>query len=296
MTLDRQRLTKRLYEAGYPDWLVEELASGKKFVPIPADASIDPGHLPDGYALQEISFKSGHTYKAIIPERVLMHVGDKENPDELWNVYQEILDHERALMGKREVDLGVSFFGQEVRDSYEVAVINSLLVGEGKTPLAEYKPAITSRYEGREAVARAVEEIAKVYLGVQEVEKFRPSDVLQHVTDTMTVTRQRRVRCYKGSHWEWDVESEAVPVQVVRERLSSVSGLEDAALGMIYRKSPKDAKEDAARRNELRTYINMRYLAKTGKQMPLVTTEAEGTEDVAKAEEAKKAGQRRPRK
>lgn len=272
---ERERLTRRLYGNDLPDWLIDELRKGRRFIPVPKEVEINSDSLPEELILHDITFPTGDFYRAVIPRRVMMYVGDKENPDELWDVYQEILKYEKVLMKDRKTDVSVSFFAQQVRDSYEVGMINSLLDDEGKTTQADFKKEILEKYEGKSGVSQTVQQIAKTYSGLQKVEKYKPQDVLKHVTEEVDIKVSKKVKCYKGSHWEWDVVTTTVPVKVTREKLEAIGNLEDDVLSSIYGDTPKNEAERIRRKNELRSYINMRYLGKSGNLIPLVTSKEE---------------------
>jgi hypothetical protein len=277
MSLNKEsrRLTKRLYANDLPDWLVDELKKGRRFIPVPKEVDINADSLPEELILQNINFPTGDFYRAVIPRRVMMYVGDKENPEELLDVYQEILSYEKGLMEGRKTDVSVSFFAQQVRDSYEVGMINNLLNDEGKTAQADFKKEIVERYEGKENVSRTVQQIAKTYSGLQQLEKYKPQDVLKHVTEEIDIEVSKKVKCYKGSHWEWEVVKTTMPVQVTREKVEAIGTLEENVLSSIYPDTPITQAERIRRTNELRSYVNMKYLAKSGNLIPLITSKEE---------------------
>lgn len=257
-----------------PSELDEQLRKGKKFVVINDDINEDD--LPEDLYVVNLTFPDTSSYRAVVPKRVLAYVGDKNNFDELFDFYQEILEHEKKLMKERSVEPGTSYFAQKTRDALEVSMINELVSFGGfygETPIM--KDEYIQKYEKDPEVSGLIEKLVKTYTGLDSAEKADLRSVLHHVNKKVEIQTEKRVYCDMGSHWDWKTVTSKKDATFTEEKMKSVGDLENEILGKIYNE-PSSGKELARKKDELRTYVNLKYLSKNGNQMPLIVTEKGG--------------------
>jgi len=251
-----------------------QLRSGKKFVVI--DDSINEDDLPEDLYVVNLTFPDSSSYRAVVPKRILAYVGDKNNFDELFDFYQEILEHEQKLIKEKRIEPGTSYFAQKTRDALEVSMINELVAFGGfggETPMM--KDEYIQRYEKGPEVPGLIEKFVKTYTGLESADKADLRSVLQHVNKKVEIQTEKRVYCDMGSHWDWKTVAEKRGATFTEEKMKSLGIQEDEILGKIY-KEPASSKELARRKDELRTYVNLKYLSKSGDLMPLIVTDKGG--------------------
>lgn len=256
-----------------PRELDEQLRKGKKFVVVGNDINEDD--LPEDLYVVNLTFPDTSSYRAVVPKRILAYVGDKNNFDELFDFYQEILDHEKKLMKNRETEMGTSYFAQKTRDALEVSMINELVSFGGlygETPIL--KNEYVKKYEKDPEVSGMIEDFVRTYTGLANADKTDLRKVLQHVNKKVEIQTEKRVYCDMGSHWDWKTVTNKKDATFTEEKMKSIGEREDAILEKVY-ETPGNGKELARRKDELRTYVNLRYLSKTGDLMPLIVTEKE---------------------
>ncbi len=263
----KQTRRKTHYE-GLPADVIEQIKQGKKFIPL--DEDIDESLIPDGWIKSEV-IVAGKKTAVIMPVRAYIYLGDKNNPEELMGLYNEIKEYEKGIIENNSSEPGEAYFAEQVRQAYEVAKINELLDGNGN--LSEE---IIDTYLRGENVA-LIKQLASKATGtpVEELEESKLEDVIEHVTPIIelgddeqeaNISMKRKVKCYVGSHWEYKEEVSFVRKVKLTLRKGYAS-LEEKVLEKIHGKLTPEEKRE--KKNTIRTLINLLYVKKPEERLPM---------------------------
>lgn len=262
---------RKIYQSLPPEDVSQQLAEGKKFIPVGED--FPESAVPEKYMLARVRYRDS-TFSALVPKETFFYMANPGEGDDLdgalddiSQLYGDVKQFEKAMIANGDTNVQEADWATMTRDSYSTYLINKL-THDGKSFTAD----IEKKFDGPE-VQKRMRAIAALALSKQidEIKKQDISEVLLHRTPIVTseeVTEKYRekhmIRCHAGSHYEMREKYRTQTRRVVRQSVSEeasigakISELEDEIL-----KNMGTGAGNSHDRALVRQYINIAYIAK----------------------------------
>lgn len=268
----KQRIVYRPAEPEYAGRLVKQ---GRKFIPVGEDFPED--NIPEEYTLARVRY-DGETFSALVPKQTFFYManpgegGDAHGAlDEIADLYGEIEDFEKELMGRSGTSLQEADWAMMSRDSYATYLVNILTNdGSGFDPAALDDIGLNDPYVEKRAKTVAAMALGKT---VDDVKQNRDiADLLIHRTPVVrfeegleAYQKGHKIRCWAGSHWEvkWEYRTHYRKALVRKPadefRIEGSIGKVEQEMHARLRERGKFGRHTPAL---LRQYVNLAYIAR----------------------------------
>ncbi len=273
---------KNNYESGEEDDINKGKDEGNKFIPVPNNyVNNDPD-----YSRIKVGI-NGKDYSFLVPSSVMVYVANKgegdveDGLDELRDLYNDLRSFEKELINKSSTCPQESIFAEKTRYSYNVYLLNKLIKDGKNYDSGVLKNLCINNKKVNDNVRTIV--MKKLGKGVNDMKEAELENMLEHVTvnswEELSGEELNEVRCYAGSHYELKKKyRESSDYNMRRNNVFKKREVDthffdktiNDCLKNIEEIRVKEGKELSVHDNNLiKMYINLKYLKKEGKELPI---------------------------